>query len=177
MKFIAHRGNMYGPNPEQENRPHYIVSVLNKGFDCEIDVRYIDGKWFLGHDTPDYEISLDFLLDNSDKLWIHCKNVAALSKLLGITETSEYRRSDDVFSGNGEAIGGKYPKLNIFWHQEEDFTLTSKGYIWTYPGKEITSSSIVVMPEWKMEELPKHAFAVCSDYFDYITHRNVMENK
>jgi hypothetical protein len=143
MKIIAHRGNLYGPNPDKENRPHYIMEALNKGFDCEIDVRYINNKWFLGHDTPDYEIIIDFLLENSDKLWIHCKNIGALHKLL------------------------EYPQLNIFWHQEDDFTLTSKGYIWTFPGKEITERSIAVMPEWTKKEIPENAFGVCSDFFDY----------
>ena len=31
---------------------------------------------------------------------------------------------------------GADKSLNYFWHQTDDFTLTSHGYIWTYPGKK-----------------------------------------
>jgi hypothetical protein len=55
-------------------------------------------------------------------VWWHCKNFAALDKLQG-------------------------SNLNYFWHQEDDHTLTSKGFIWTYPGKEIGINNVIVMPE------------------------------
>jgi tetratricopeptide (TPR) repeat protein len=81
MKLIAHRGNLNGPNTKLENSPEYILNALNKSFDCEIDIRYVNKKLFLGHDTPDYEIDINFLLENSEKFWIHCKNFDAIHGL------------------------------------------------------------------------------------------------
>ena len=82
MKLIAHRGNLNGPNPELENKPEYILNTISLGYDCEIDIRYIDNEYYLGHDSPDFLIDLDFLLDNSNKFWIHCKNFEAFDKFL-----------------------------------------------------------------------------------------------
>ena len=38
-------------------------------------------------------------------------------------------------------------KDTLFEHQEDDVTLTSEGYIWTYPNKQLTDNSIAVLPE------------------------------
>jgi hypothetical protein len=147
MKYIAHRGNLNGPNLVDENKPEYILKAIGSGFECEIDVRYIHGEWFLGHDTPDYKIELDFLLNNSEKFWIHCKNIEALNKLI------------------------QFSQLNIFWHQNDDYTLTSKNFIWCYPGKIILlGNSITVMPEWNNFYLSENCCGVCSDYVDFLRH-------
>jgi hypothetical protein len=141
MILIAHRGLTDGPDRAFENHPKKIVSSLKDGFDCEIDVRYIDGKWFLGHDVPEHEIPYDFL--EQPGLWIHAKNLDALYML------------------------GADAKLNYFWHQEDDFTLTSKGEIWTYPGQPLTRSSIMVQPErdnLELEDLNFDCFGICSKY-------------
>ena len=61
MIFIAHRGNLNGPNKEMENKPEYILKALNKDFYVEIDVWYINNSFFLGHDNPDYKIDIEFL--------------------------------------------------------------------------------------------------------------------
>ena len=34
MKLIAHRGNISGPKPSQENNPEYIDEALFAGFDA-----------------------------------------------------------------------------------------------------------------------------------------------
>lgn len=143
MKRIAHRGNISGPNPERENQPEYILEAIQKGYDCEIDIRYIDGQYFLGHDDPIYEIELSFLYDNREKLWIHCKNFEALDILIQIKE------------------------LNIFWHENDKYTLTSHQYLWTYPGNTTTERSIIVMPEWN-NFLYDKGYGICSDYIDTI---------
>lgn len=145
MLLIAHRGLIEGPDRNLENNPDQIKYALEQGSNCEVDVRYIDGHWFLGHDLPDYQIDLQFL--NLPGLWIHAKNVDALYQL-GST------------------------KLNYFWHQEDHFTLTSYGYIWTYPERELTPFSIRVMPEWQdpnFETITSTpCFGICSDYVDKI---------
>ncbi len=141
MIFIAHRGLTDGPNNELENKPEQILKSLEEGFHCEVDVRYIDGQWMLGHDRPDYEVDYEFLF--LDGLWIHAKNLEALYVL------------------------GADKSLNFFWHQNDDFTLTSQGEIWTYPEKPLTGDSIMLMPEWadpKLERLNFNCKGICSDY-------------
>jgi len=54
MKFISHRGNLTGPNPERENHPSYILEATANGFEVEIDLWYENGKLILGHDEPQY---------------------------------------------------------------------------------------------------------------------------
>ena len=148
MKLIAHRGNINGPNDDMENNPKYILNTLSLGFECEIDVRFIDGNLYLGHDLPQYLIDMEFLLNNSDRLWIHCKNMEALDFL------------------------HEYKELNVFWHESDQYTLTSKGYIWSYIGVKTTKNVISVMPELidnyeiciLNQFKNKNIFGVCSDY-------------
>ena len=80
MILISHRGNLNGKDVDNENNPLYIDRALGKGYDVEVDVWYVNGKWYLGHDEPTYEIELDYLKDNN--LWCHAKNIEALSKML-----------------------------------------------------------------------------------------------
>jgi len=146
MKLIAHRGNLSGPDRERENTTDTIRKALEEGFDVELDVRLVNGSWFLGHDSPDYLFDPDLLKDQ--RIWTHCKNYNALSVL--VTE----------------------PVVNCFWHQEDDFTLTSRGYIWAYPGKlvEVNNSvSICVMPEWDDMKIPKNIYGICSDFVRNLT--------
>ena len=51
-------------------------------------------------------------------------------------------------------------KIHCFWHQEDDVTLTSEGYLWTYTGKQLTSNSIAVLPT---TELNVDVAGVCTD--------------
>lgn len=137
MKLIAHRGNLNGPDLEQENNPAHIDEVIRCGFDCEIDLRWENNNFYLGHDNSQYKVSISWLYDRMDKLWIHCKNLQALELIL--SEPFNY---------------------NCFWHQEDDYTLTSHGIIWAYPGKKISKKSVVVMPELNYSE------SITSEYFD-----------
>ena len=142
MKFISHRANLQGPS-DFENSPASIDRAISLGFDVEIDLRVIAGEFFLGHDSPDYRIDQHFLEERGNHLWIHCKNLGALSAM-------------------------RKTQLHYFWHQEDDYTLTSHSILWVYPGKEFTHQSVVVMPERNMEigEILQNidSFAICSDY-------------
>lgn len=152
MKFIAHRGNIDGPNFEKENQLEYIEKAIEKGFDAEIDIWYLPqaDQLYLGHDKPQYLVSWFWLAKHIDKLWIHCKNIDALHKF---------------------ANTGGY---NYFWHDTDKYTLTSKNYIWTYPGQPYTPKSVMVMPE-NMKVFPEfktefsdmkayNCYGICSDY-------------
>jgi len=146
MYFIAHRGNISGPSPELENSPQHIDNAISSGYDVEIDLRgsFTEG-FYLGHDCKQYEVSTDWLFQRASKLWIHAKDIESVSSLIG---------QSDIF--------------NIFWHQEDDYTITSKGFIWTYPGKVLSPSSICVMPEevpeiYETTQLTNCA-GICSDF-------------
>lgn len=142
MRLIAHRGNRCGPDPSNENNPSYIDEAIRRGYDVEIDVRLIDGGLYLGHDKPQYEVDIKYLHDISKYAWIHCKNLEALDFFL------------------------KKPEFNCFWHQNDDYTITSHGYIWAFPGKPVTGKSIAVMPELAggFNSFNLDIFGICSDY-------------
>ena len=81
MKIISHRGNISGPDLKNENLPSYIDKALQQGLDVEIDLRKIKNKFFLGHDNPDYQVSLDWL----DK---RKKNYGYIPKILMLLKPS-----------------------------------------------------------------------------------------
>ena len=139
MKIISHRGNLEGTNPIWENHPNYIEKALNL-FDVEIDVWNINNCWFLGHDKPQYQIKIDFLFNN--KLWCHAKNIEALSKML------EYN-------------------IHCFYHDKDDYTITSKGYIWAYPNKPLINSGISVVFGKNIPE-NFNGMGICTDYASLI---------
>lgn len=147
MKLIAHRGNIDGPNSNKENDPEYIDFAIEMGYDVEIDVRLENHYLYLGHDLSQYQVSMLWLNQRKENLWIHCKNLNALRLF-----------SDSPID------------FNYFWHQEDDFTLTSQKYIWTYPGKPYTCRSVIVMPEWEVQlenfnSLKDYeCYGICSDY-------------
>jgi len=51
----------------------------------------------------------------------------------------------------------------LFFHQNDNVTLTSKGYMWTYPTQKLTEKSICVMPELQTIDVKKSA-GICSDF-------------
>lgn len=69
MILISHRGNRTGPNKDQENKPIFIDDALNKGFDCEIDIRMVDDQLYLGHDEPQYKIDIWWLYERRHKFF------------------------------------------------------------------------------------------------------------
>ncbi len=141
MIYIAHRGNLLGPNPEKENHPDYIIEAVQQGFDVEVDVWMIDGKFILGHDGPQYEVREEFILN--DQFWHHAKNIQAFYRL--------------------NRLRPNY-LVNCFFHDTDEATLTSGGWLWTYPGKELTPDSIAVMPErvpgWDFSGV----YGICTDF-------------
>ena len=137
MKIISHRGNLNGRNPSTENSLPAINVALYYGFDVEIDVWYKNNNWYLGHDKPQHLVDKLFL--ENKKLWCHAKNLDALNLMI------------------------KNKKIHSFWHQNDDFTLTSKNYIWTYPNKNTTSNSIIVLKNSK-DKISKKCFGICTDF-------------
>lgn len=143
MKIISHRALIDGPDKNLENQPKQITRVIeNHLLDIEVDVFVINNQLYLGHDEPNYLIDERFLKDFKKYLWIHCKNIEALKF---------FHKSD----------------YNFFWHENDKFTITSKGIIWCYPSKILIPNTVCVMPElfndWKSVNYSS-CLGVCTDY-------------
>jgi len=140
--LISHRGNINGKQPELENTTNYILSAIELGYNVEIDVHINNGEIFLGHDESQHRITMEWLENLSDKLWVHCKNIEAV-EFFTMTDNN----------------------LNYFWHQEDVLTLTSKKYIWAYPGNQPIKNSIAVLPEWFNDNVDE-CLGICSDVIE-----------
>lgn len=139
MIIISHRGNISGNDPSKENHPDYISQALDCGFNVELDFWVHDNKFYLGHDNPQYEISESFI--HNSKFWIHAKNINAA-----------YYLTDNSY-------------LHWFFHDKDDCVLTSSGFLWTYPGKQLTTKSIAVMPELVKDTYDLSiAYGICTDF-------------
>lgn len=51
MLIISHLRNISGANPVLENTVVHVDAALAAGFDAEVDVWMVDGKYMLGHDA------------------------------------------------------------------------------------------------------------------------------
>ena len=108
VKFIAHRGNWDGPNPEFENKIEYLEAAYNKKYNVECDLIGHKGKLYFGHDVPGEPAKFDFLVQPG--VFCHAKNLEGLLLLSDI------------------------PGIDYFWHEKDTVTITSRGYFWCYPG-------------------------------------------
>ena len=144
MIYISHRGNIDGVNQNIENSMSQIDHCIDNNFHVEVDVWKIDNIYWLGHDKPLFMVNLNFFINRKDFLWCHAKNVHALSGLID-------------------------HDIHCFWHQKDDYTLTSKGILWGYVGQPIHERVVCVLPElcnyaWHNSKLP---YAICSDRIKY----------
>ena len=129
MKIIAHRANINGSNLASENRLSQIKKCIDLGYDIEIDIWFLKNNLYLGHDNPQEVISEEKLFEIKERCWIHCKNLDAINYF--------------------NKFGIIY---NYFWHENDKYTLTSQGFIWTYPGESLCQNSICVMPELELSQ-------------------------
>jgi len=120
MLVISHRGNLSGPNEDAENQSFYIKRALEKCDFVEVDIWIKNGIIKLGHDKPQHAFDLD-LLNNLKIIW-HAKTLEALKYL-------------------------KSNKLHYFFHDKDEYTITSHGFIWAHPTARNFEGCICVMPE------------------------------
>lgn len=140
--LISHRGNLSGKQPELENTPAYIDAALAAGFKCEVDVYYYDDKLYLGHDDAQTETSVRYL--QQDGIIAHAKNLDALAEMLQLN-------------------------IHCFYHHNDNYTLTSRNWIWAFPGKPgtLVHPCIAVLPENYSTDISNFD-GVCSDFIaDY----------
>jgi hypothetical protein len=112
MIFIAHRGNIEGPHSDWENTLGYINQAITRGFDCEVDIRYIDKHYWLGHDYPKSKVINEML--SAKQIWFHAKDGTTLRQALK-------------------------DKLHVFYDDNPNmnYALTSRGFIWHWDGKSM----------------------------------------
>ena len=150
MILISHRGNVNGVNLNHENTLPYIDKAISAGYEVEIDLRTFVGDLWLGHDQPQYRVSLDWLQNKKDKLWIHCKDLESCKTLLGYDSS-----------------------FKLFCHQSDEFTLTSNGKIWLHDLTQ-TVDSYTIIPLLDKNEVETYkniapqAYGVCSDYINLL---------
>ena len=141
MILISHRGNINEKIQEEENKPGYILNAIRQGYHVEIDVWFVDGKFKLGHDEPQYDFPLSLLEDYHTVLWIHCKNPEALVQMNLIDKVGV--------------------RLNYFFHDVDYAVLTSRGFLWFINPIE---NGILVMPEATCNTPIEHTLGICSDH-------------
>ena len=145
MFFIANRGNTHGKNCMVENTPEYIIEAISKGFDCKIDIWYIGEIFYLGNDSPHTMISLQFLTEYKNQLWIQCRNIDALYYM-------------------------NYTDFHYFYHEKDLYNLTSKHYILGNLNSSMNNNIIYMMPEWFNNLDIRDLFnckGICSDNVSY----------
>jgi hypothetical protein len=138
MKIISHRGNLTGSKPEFENNPTYIDVAIMAGFDVEVDVWYVDGQFFLGHDAPTYLVESTWIGDRTKRLWFHAKNHDALV-----------------------ALNFRFHSTRVFWHETDRMTFVSDGTLWMYPGNY--SPYGITVELGSARDMPRVA-GVCTDH-------------
>jgi hypothetical protein len=143
ITFIAHRGNLNGPNPSEENQFDYLYEAWVSGYNVECDVIGYKHQLYFGHDEPQQLADERFLC--YPEVWVHAKNLEAVNILSKLS-------------------------CHWFWHQEDWMTLTSQGKAWCYPGVYIDSYSAVFLdlePQ-RLDPLTLNKYLkcdkVCGDY-------------
>ena len=143
MKIISHRGNIKGRQPQWENRPSYIDCAIGNGYDVEVDVRYVAGGLWLGHDQPQYRINHKWLEKRKSYLWIHCKNLSAA------LECRQYQS---------------------FCHEEDDFIYTTTGKLWVHDLHQTIDHNVIIplMGAGEIESFKSQTnqipYGICTDY-------------
>ena len=145
MKLISHRGNIRGPVPDKENRPSYIDCAIGNGYDVEIDVNYVNGELWLGHDEPQYKVTHTWIQERSQYLWLHCKDFESAKECW---------------------------KYQAFCHSGDPFVYTSTAQIWLHGENDnlYTLDDMTIIPVISKQESISFntangvPFGVCTDY-------------
>jgi hypothetical protein len=146
LQRIAHRGNTNGKNPDEENKIEYLMHAYDIVGAVECDIQTYNGKLYFGHDAP--QETVDTTLIMQDLWFCHAKDLESLEALLTI-------------------------QAHAFWHQTDKVTLTSRGYIWCYPGQYPTMARHKTIwldfdgkfPIDKLLYEPLECWGLCSDDF------------
>lgn len=148
MKLISHRGNIIGPNFKRENSPSYIDIAISSGYDVEIDINFLNGNFYLGHDTPDYQITDVWMIARKTNLWFHCKNLNSATELINLQEKFNI-------------------EFKFFCHSVDTFVLTSNQCVWVHD-LSLKLDNRCIIPLLSEKDIinynSKTVYAVCTDY-------------
>lgn len=151
MILISHRGNIKEPNKLLENKPSYIDTAISMGYDVEVDIRLVNDIFYLGHDTPDIEVSDTWLRKRRNVLWIHCKDIESAIKL-----------SKMEFAYN--------ETYNYFCHTSDKFVLTSSNHIWVHD-LTMNIGDKCIIPLLGEDDINKYdgniPYGICTDYVEF----------
>lgn len=148
MKIISHRGNICGPVPEKENRPSYIDSAIQLGYQVEVDLRYVNNEFWLGHDFAQYKIELSWMEPRKNMLWFHCKDIDSALELVKLNKDYKF-----------------------FCHSNDPYVITSVGKFWVHDlkGKIDKNCIIPLLSEndiiFYTNQTP---YAVCTDFVNLV---------
>lgn len=151
MKIISHRGNINGIIENKENRPSYIDAALQLGYDVEIDVRFIDGEFWLGHDIPQYKVDLNWMSLRKKNLWLHCKDGNSAVELCKLNDG-----------------------FNFFCHSSDPYVLISNNLLWVHDlNGEIGGNCIIpLISEKDINEYNNNIpYAICTDFVKLVEKR------
>ncbi len=128
MKYYAHRGNICGANPARENKIDYINEALKFGHCVEIDVRLLNGEYYLGHDKAQEKIPKEFMID--DRILVHAKTYETFRELLKCKRIHSFYQDNEnvVISSWGKKVHHEDLKTT-FDYTEDDIFVNLDGYV------------------------------------------------
>jgi hypothetical protein len=152
MNIISHRGNINGPTPEKENRPSYIDCAIALGYDVEVDLRFVNENFWLGHDEPQYKIEETWMKLRKEKIWFHCKDIDSALMLIKMNCDFKY-----------------------FCHTQDDYVITSTNNLWVHDLTKTINNNCII-PLLNEEDIinyeNKEPYAICTDYVNYLKNLN-----
>ena len=148
MKIISHRGNIKGPVLDKENRPSYIDCAIQLGYEVEVDLRFENGEFWLGHDKSQYKIEKNWAYLRKENIWFHCKDIYSC---LELTKTGE--------------------NFKYFCHHNDNYVVTSTGKIWVHDLSKTIDDNCII-PLISLEDIRKYKnsipYGICTDYVNEI---------
>lgn len=142
MKIYSHRGNLSGKTL-RENEPAFLQECIAAGFHVEVDLRFVDGDYYLGHDEPIYRINLEDF--DRKEIIFHLKT----------PHVPPLRHAD------------------AFAIENDNYVLTLRGLLWANYGQAPTPQSVMCSPELVGDARPiddfvramqQGAAGICTDY-------------
>lgn len=151
MIKIAHRGNYAGRVIKRENTPDYVQEAIDAGYNVMVDAWLLDREWYLGYMFPITVVDKEFF--ERPEIWVHAMNLVGYVSLYN------------------------NPKVHVFWHNKDDFAITSKGIKWANTGI-ITHDGVMFKPECShisttaLQEHTVSPLGICSDDFELFSGNN-----
>ena len=117
--ILAHRGNLFGPEPESENTVPHLARAVNRGFSLEFDINFNreHSRLVLSHDENSFSTDRDpesFLktVPAEGLNALNIKNMLTVPKILNLLE--KVRRKSKFFLFDFELLVSDLPGCRFF---------------------------------------------------------------